>query len=599
MRSFSLVITLCLTLCACTSSHSSPNETEARKFVEDANQTMLALYIEQTRASWVAETYITDDTQKLSARANQAYMDAIAQLAKQSVRFDRIQVSPEIRRQLNLLKLNLTLAAPSDPKESAELANIAARLDAEYGQGKWCEDPRKPETCLDVDKITNIMAESHDEKRLREVWEGWHTISPPMRKDYTRLVELANKGAKELGFADTGAMWRSKYDMPDAEYARELERLWAEVRPLYIKLHAYARMKLREKYGDIVPASGPIPAHLLGNIWAQDWSNIYPLIKPANSDVGYDLNAILKSRNTTPVEMVKMGERFYLSIGFKPLPGTFWVRSNFTRPRDRDLVCHASAWDIDGDEDVRIKMCIEPKTEDFLTIHHELGHNFYERAYKDLPFLFRDSANDGFHEAIGDTIALSVTPEYLQKIGLISKVPDASSDIGLLLSRAIEKIAFMPFGLLIDEWRWKVLSGEIRPENYNAAWWDLRLKYQGIAPPTKRGEEFFDPGAKYHIPSNTPYARYFMAYILQFQFHRALSQIAGCHAALVRCSIYENKQAGERLRSMLSMGLSQPWPDALEALAGTRRMDAAAMLEYFAPLDKWLDDQLKNKPVGW
>jgi peptidyl-dipeptidase A len=599
MRSFALVVALCLASSACTETHSAPNEAEARKFVEDANRTMLALSVEGNRANWVAETYITEDTQALSARASQAYIDTIARLAKQSVRFDKVDVPPDIRRQLNLLRLNLTLASPSDPRESEELTNIAARLSATYGKGKWCEDPRTPETCLDIDKITNIIAESRDEKRLRQVWEGWHTIAPPMRKDYSRLVELSNKGARELGFADTGAMWRSKYDMPDAEYTKELERLWDEMRPLYIKLHAYVRMKLREKYGNIVPAAGPMPAHILGDIWAQDWANVYPLVKPATADVGYDLEAILKSRKTTPVEMVKMGERFYTSIGFSPLPETFWTRSILARPRDRDLVCHAAAADIDNGDDLRIKMCIEPREEDFHVIHHELGHNFYQRAYKDLPFLFRDSANDGVHEAIGDAIALSVTPEYLVKIGLINKVPDSSNDVGLLLSKALEKVAFLPFGLLIDEWRWKVFSGEIKPENYNAAWWELRLKYQGIAPVSPRGEEFFDPGAKYHIPGNTPYARYFMAHIFQFQFHRALSRIADCHTPLVHCSIYENKQAGDRLNAMLAMGLSRPWPDAIETLTGSREMDASALLEYFAPLDKWLDDQLKGKPVGW
>src|SRR5207237_1120376 len=291
----------------------------------------------------------------------------------------------------------------------------------------------------------------------------------------------------------------------------------------YLKLHAYVRMKLHDKYGDIVPPKGPIPAHLLGNIWAQDWSNTYKLAAPANADPGYNLTDILKRRNTTSIDMVKAGERFYTSLGFAPLPQTFWERSMFVKPRDREVVCHASAWDIDFADDLRVKMCIQPTDEDFKTIHHELGHNFYQRAYKGLPLLFRDSANDGFHEAIGDTIALSVTPEYLVKIGLLDKAPDASRDIGLLLDKALEKIAFLPFGLLIDQWRWKVFSGEIKPEDYNQAWWDLRLKYQGVAPVSPRGEEFFDPGAKYHVAGNVPYTRYFLAFILQFQFLRALS----------------------------------------------------------------------------
>jgi peptidyl-dipeptidase A len=567
--------------------------------MDDVNDTVFKLQLEGGQAGWIAATYITDDSSAVSARANQRLIDKVAQYAKEAVRFDKVELPPDLRRSLDILKVSLVMATPTDPKEGEELTNIAANLDATYGKGKWCQDAKTPESCMDINQIEKVLRESRDEKKLREVWEGWHTISPPMRKEYARFVELSNKGAKELGFADTGAMWRSKYDMPADDFTKELDRLWAQVQPLYLKLHAYVRMKLREKYGDVVPEKGPIPAHLTGNIWAQDWANVYPLVKPANADPGYNLNEILAGRKISPVDMVKTGERFYTSLGFMPLPQSFWDRSMFVKPRDRDVVCHASAWDVDNVEDLRIKMCIQPTDEDFRTIHHELGHNFYQRAYKDLPMIFRDSANDGFHEAIGDTIALSVTPEYLVRIGLINKAPDASRDIGLLLDRALEKIAFLPFGLLIDQWRWKVFSGEVKPEDYNKAWWDLRLKYQGVAPVTARGEEFFDPGAKYHVPGNVPYTRYFLADILQFQFHRALAQTAGCTSALHRCSIYENAAAGKKLNDMLAMGLSRPWPEALEKIAGTKQMDATAILDYFKPLDAWLDEQLKGKPVGW
>ncbi len=594
-----------VTLSACTTNSSgvtaNPTAADAGKFINEVNQTIERLATASSQASWVAENFITDDTQAINARENQRFIDQIAKYAKEAVKYDKVDVPPDIRRQLNLLKNSLTMATPSDPKEGEELTRIAASLDATYGKGKWCEDnPGKPETCHDIDKITNIMADTKtDEKRLRQVWEGWQTIAQPMRKDYTRFVELSNKGARELGFVDTGAMWRSKYDMTPEEFTKELDRLWEQVKPFYLSLHAYVRMKLHDKYGDIVPANGPIPAHLLGNIWAQQWGNIYPLVKPANADAGYSLTDILKRRNTKPLDMVRIGERFYTSLGFAPLPPTFFERSLLVRPRDRDVVCHASAWDIDNVDDLRIKMCIEPKEEDFDTIHHELGHNFYQRAYNKLPMMFRDSANDGFHEAIGDTIALSVTPEYLVKIGLLDKAPDQSRDIGLLLTRALDKIAFLPFGLLIDQWRWKVFSGEVKPEDYNKAWWDLRLKYQGVAPPSNRAEEFFDPGAKYHVPGNVPYTRYFLADILQFQFHRALAKTAGCTTALHRCSIYESKEAGAKLNAMLSMGVSKPWPEALEAIAGTRQMDATAITDYFAPLKAWMDEQTKGKPVGW
>jgi peptidyl-dipeptidase A len=572
---------------------------DAKQFLTNVNATMLRLGIEAAQAGWVAQTYITEDTEAIDARATQQIIEAVARYAKEAAAYNNVEVPADARRQLDLLKLSLVMVTPSDPGESTELTRLASGLRSAYGRGKWCADPSKPQSCMNIDDITKVMAESRDEAELRRVWEGWHTISPPMRKDYARFVELSNKGAKELGFVDTGAMWRQKYDMPADEFTKELDRLWEQVRPLYVKLHAYTRMKLRAKYGDAVPPDGPLPAHLLGNIWAQDWSNVYPLVSPAASDAGYSLTDILKRRKTSAIDMVKIGERFYTSLGFAPLPETFWQRSLFVRPQDREVVCHASAWDIDAEDDIRIKMCIQPTEEDFNTIHHELGHNFYQRAYKAQPVIFRDSANDGFHEAIGDAIALSVTPEYLVRIGLLDKAPDASRDIGLLMGRALERVAFLPFGLLIDQWRWKVFAGEVPPSNYNKAWWDLRLKYQGVAPSAPRGEEFFDPGAKYHVPDNTPYTRYFLAHILQFQFHRALSQAAGCKGPLHRCSIYESKEAGQRLDAMLRMGLSRPWPEALEALTGSRQMDASAILDYFAPLDKWLDEQLKGQKTGW
>jgi peptidyl-dipeptidase A len=572
---------------------------EAKAFLTDVNTTLLKLGVAASQAGWVAQNFITDDTEALDSRATQAISDATAKFAKAAVRFDKVELPPDLRRQLDVLKVSLVLATPADAKASEELTQIVSRMRGVYGKGKWCPDPAKPDACHNIDDVTRVMANSRSEPELRREWEGWHTISPPMRNDYTRFAELSNVGAKELGFADTGAMWRAKYDMPADAFAKELDRLWDQVRPLYLELHAYVRMKLRQKYGDVVPEKGPIPAHLLGNIWAQDWSNIYPLVAPAGADAGYSLTDILKRKPVTPLDMVKIGERFYTSLGFEALPPTFWTRSLFVRPRDREVVCHASAWDVDLEADVRIKMCIEQTAEDFSTIHHELGHNFYQRAYKAQPAIFRDSANDGFHEAIGDTIALSVTPEYLVRIGLLTKAPDASRDIGLLMTRALEKVAFLPFGLVIDQWRWKVFSGQITPPQYNAAWWELRQKYQGIAPSTPRGEELFDPGAKYHVPDNTPYARYFLADILQFQFHRALSQAAGCQLPLHRCSIYESKDAGRRLDAMLALGQSKPWPDALEALTGARQMDASAILDYFAPLKAWLDQQLQGQPVGW
>jgi peptidyl-dipeptidase A len=579
-----------------------------KAFLAEVNETLLRLINASNRAGWVQSTYITPDTEVLAAQANEALVTAATNYAKESFRFDKVQVSPVERRQLSLLKNSLTIAAPPDPKEGEELTRLVASMEGTYGSGKFCPSgttkqkeaaapPKKD--CLDIEKITEILAENRDPKRLQDVWEGWHTVSVPMRKDYARFVELSNKGANVLGFKDTGAMWRGKYDMPADEFAKELDRLWEQLRPLYMSLHTYVRGKLHQKYGAAVPENGPIPAHLLGNLWQQDWSNIYDIVGPANQKDAYSLTEILKQKKLDPIGMVRIGERFFTSLGFEPLPKTFYERSLFVKPQDREVVCHASAWDINSVDDVRIKMCIDVNQEDFITIHHELGHNFYQRAYSTQPVLFRDSANDGFHEALGDTLALSVTPEYLVKINLLDKAPDASADTGLLLNAALERLAFLPFGLLVDQWRWQVFSGKIAPQNYNTAWWDLKLRYQGVAPPSARGEQFFDPGAKYHVPANTPYTRYFLAQILQFQFHRALAKTAGCTTPLHRCSIYGNAEAGKRLKAMMELGASKPWPEALEALTGQKQMDASAMAEYFAPLKAWLDEQNKGKKIGW
>jgi peptidyl-dipeptidase A len=447
--------------------------------------------------------------------------------------------------------------------------------------------------------MSKIMASSRDPERLLDIWVGWRTIAYPMRSDFERYVELANEGARGLGFADLGAMWRSKYDMDPDAFAAEVDRLWQQMRPLYESLHCYVRSRLAATYGeDLVPLDGPIPAHLLGNMWAQSWSNIYPLVGLADADPGYDLTELLSRRDLDPVEMARIGEAFFSSLGFEPLPQTFWERSMFTKPRDREVVCHASAWDIDAIDDLRIKMCIEPTEEDFVTIHHELGHNYYQRAYSRLDPLYRDSANDGFHEAVGDTLALSITPAYLVKLGFLDEEPE-TDDVGMLLRLALDKIAFLPFGLLVDQYRWRVFSGEIGPEEYNSAWWELRQRYQGVRPPVERTEAQLDPGAKYHVPANVPYTRYFLAGVLQFQMHRALCETAGYEGPLHRCSIYGSSAAGTRLAAMLEMGLSRPWPDALEALGAGREMDATAILDYFAPLKEWLDEQNEGMTCGW
>ncbi len=569
----------------------------AEQFLAEAESRFESLVIELGRAQWVQQTYITEDTETLAAQAYERFIEAQMAFAKQATQFDGLELSGEIARKLALLKTAITLPAPSDAELRQELTAIAAGLESAYGKGQYCPDDGE---CRDLGALSRTMGESRDPDELLEAWQGWRTISPPMRDDYRRFAELGNQGARELGFADLGALWRSGYDMPADDFRAELDRLWDQVRPLYERLHCYVRARLNQRYGDaVVPLDEAIPAHVLGNMWAQTWANVYDLVAPEGADPGFDLTDLLRERELDEREMVRYGERFFTSLGFEPLPETFWQRSQFSKPADRDVVCHASAWDIDMMDDIRIKMCIEINAEDFSTIHHELGHNFYQRAYSVQPVLFRESANDGFHEGIGDTIALSVTPSYLVKLGLLDKEPDASKDIGVLLRMALDKIAFVPFGLVVDAWRWRVFSGEAGPDEYNAAWWELREKYQGVRPPVERSEENFDPGAKYHVPANTPYTRYFLAHILQFQFQRSLCEAAGYEGPLHRCSIYENKDAGDRLIRLLEMGASRPWPEALEVVTGEKEMDATAILDYFAPLDEWLGEQTDGLECGW
>jgi peptidyl-dipeptidase A len=618
-------------------SHPTATAADASAFIDQVNADYKKTYPEQTAASWVKATYITDDTQLLESKQNERALALLSKEIETSKKFTGVADLPaDIARQMLLLKISTSLPAPSDPTKLAELTQIASRMDGAYGAGKWC--PPTPAggvapTCLTLDDLEAVIDDpTRTPQERADAWEHWHQVGRGMRKDYQRFAELANQGASELGFKDLGEMWRAGYDMTPADFNAETERLWGQVKPLYEQLHCYVHGKLEQKYGDaVMPKGGLIPAQLLGNMWAQSWENVYSQVEPYPGVGSLDVSAALKAErdktfhdllkqkvpkgSATPAQieavsheadvaesiaMAKRAEDFYMSIGFPPLPASFWKKSMLTRPRDRDVVCHASAWDLDQNGDVRIKMCIKPDEEDLTTIHHEMGHVYYFLSYNGLPPLFQQGAHDGFHEAIGDTITLSITPEHLQKIGLVSGIKDDEKAlINAQMKRALEKIAFLPFGKLIDQWRWKVFSGEIKPEDYEKGWWQLREQYQGIAPPVTRTEADFDPGAKYHVPGNTPYTRYFLSFIIQFQFHKALCDAAGFKGPLYQCDIYGNQAAGAKFREMLKLGASKPWPEALEKLTGGKQMDASAITEYFAPLMGYLKAQNEGKSCGW
>jgi peptidyl-dipeptidase A len=570
----------------------------AEAFLAEVNTQLEVLGKQGGAAGWVRSTYITEDTGVLAARASEDYLRFHSESVARARVYDGQELDARTRRDLMLLKLGTSKPAPNDVTKRQQLAEISVRMPGVYGAGKYCNDA---DECAGLDVLEPIMAASRDYDELLDAWTGWRTISPPMRDDYQQFVELANEGARELGFADLGEMWRSGYDMSADEFRAEAEGLWEQVSPLYEELHCYVRDRLADTYGeDKVSRDGPIPAHLLGNMWAQQWGEIYDLVEPYPGVADLDVDSALQEQNYTAESMTRNAESFFTSLGLPTLPDTFWERSMLLKPADREVICHASAWQVLGANDVRIKMCIEPIQEHLTTIYHELGHIYYYLAYHDKPPLHRSGAHDGFHEAIGDAITLSMTPAYLQSIGLVDSIEDSDkATINTQMKMALDKIAFLPFGKLIDEWRWDVFAGEIAPEHYNDGWWALRTEYQGIAPPVARSEDNFDPGAKYHIPGNTPYTRYFLSFIIQFQFQKALCDAAGFEGPLHECSVFGSKQAGEPFWAMLQAGSSEPWPDTLEKLTGTRNMDGGAIIEYFAPLTAWLEERNQGRTCGW
>lgn len=615
----------------------APEGETADEFVARVNREYKALYPELTAAQWLSSTYINDDSQLLSAKANERFLAQLRSWIEQSRRFEGQPMSPESARAIMLLKLATAMPPPKDPAKLAELTRIATRMEGMYGAGTYCTGEGAQKTCRQLGELEDVLRYSRDYDAQLDAWRGWHTISVPMRKDYERFVSLVNEGARDLGFADAGEMWRSGYDMSPAEIAAETDRLWGQVKPLYEQLHCYTRTRLKAKYGEDrgQAAGGMLPAHLMGNMWQQDWGNLWDLLQPYENAGSLDITAALeklaqqnyqteRSKRTgaltsaelveleraaqleTARQMTRRAEEFYTGLGMPKLPESYWQKTQFIKPRDRDVVCHASAWDMNmgGDDskspDVRTKMCIKPNEEDFTTIYHELGHVYYYLAYNKLPPIFQQGAHDGFHEAIGDTIVLSMTPAYLQSIGLVGEQQQSREAlINAQMRMALAKVAFMPFGLMIDRWRWGVFDGSIKPSEYNKAWWELKAKYQGVAPIEPRGEQFFDAGAKYHVPGNTPYTRYFLSHVLQFQFYKALCDAAGHKGPLYECSFAGNPEAGRRFWAMLEKGASQPWQKTLRELTGGEKMDASAVLEYFAPLQEWLKQQNEGQTCGW
>ncbi|KAA1190524.1 M2 family metallopeptidase [Pseudohalioglobus sediminis] len=576
------------------------HEAEARAFFLEARDEATAVALPAARARWIFNTYITHDTQQMVIETGkQRELTRVAQARQAHALLGKPGLSDSTRRDLNKVRQTANLPSPADPAATARLLEIGAELKNLYATGSYCDNNGE---CLSLREMERILRSSRDPAEQLALWQGWREVSPPMRQLYREQVELANAGASDLGFDDLGDYWRSRYDMSGDDFAAAIERYWQQAKPLYEALQCHVQARLTEYYGaENTPGDGTIPAHLTGNMWAQNWSGIEDIVMGSQTAAPFDLTAILAEREMDAIDIVKMAEGFFVSLGLEPLPDTFWERSMFTRPADREVVCHASAWNVDMQDDLRIKMCIQLTEDEVKVVHHELGHNYYQRAYKDLNYFHRGAANPGFHEALGDAIALSINGTYLHQIGLLDSAPkaDKQTQIAALMKMALDKVAFLPFALVVDKWRWQVFSGEVGGEEYNSAWWQLRRQYQGVSAPVARSEANFDPGAKYHIPGNTSYSRYFLAHLLQFQFHERLCELAGFAGPLHQCSIYGSQAAGDTLNKMLAAGTSRPWQDTLEAFTGERDVDPRAMLNYFAPLKTWLDEQNKGRQCGW
>ncbi|MEO8460321.1 MAG: M2 family metallopeptidase [Dokdonella sp.] len=607
-----------------------PTAADARNFVEQMNTELKAQSIPAAAAEWVAETYITDDTQMLTARANERWLQWLSNETKKARAYEKTAgLDARDQRAIALLKLQTAMPAPKNPEHLTELTTLGSKLTAAYGSGKYCKDANDPDSCRNLNQLSDMLAKTDNWDTALDAWAGWHKVGRGMLGDYQRFVELLNEGSRDLGYENAGVMWRAGYDMSPADFEKETDKLWGQVKPLYQQLQCYTRTKLDAKYPGKMPSDGTIPAHITGNMWAQDWSNLYPMLQPYPGVGNLDVNAHLEAQRkaifddlktaahnpTDPLEiarldheadlknaiaMTRRAEDFYTSIGFPPLPKSFYEKSMLLRPRDRDALCHASAWPMNMDEDVRIKMCISASEEEQYTIYHEMGHIYYYLAYKGEWPIFQSGANDGFHEAIGDTVRLNITPAYLARIGLAGESgSDKQAMLNAQMKLALGKIAFLPFGLVIDKWRWGVFDGSIGKDDYNSGWWNLRRQYQGLSSPVAATPGDFDPGAKNHVPTNVPYMRYFLADILQFQFYRSLCKAAGHTGPLYTCSIYGNKKAGEQYWAMLGKGASQPWQKTLKEMTGQDHMDASAIIDYFAPLQTWLKQQNKGKTCGW
>jgi peptidyl-dipeptidase A len=578
------------------------------------------LMFKEVDASWNYETNLTDHNKQIMIQASAETANFTQVMSAQmkklflTVKFTK----PENNRLYR--KLSMIGDAALSAEKYKELLSLKANMSNIYSTATVCGLLNTPLSECPPDKKWNLepgITQALDnpntpEPLLAQLWKSWRDESgKKMRDDYIRYVKLKNEAAAANGFPTAAEVWRAPYVEPDfnytdADFLNDAKKLFEQTKPLYEQLHAYVRAKLRERHGNIgSSADGPIPAHLLGNMWAQSWLGTLNFTQLFPSKPKLDVTEEMKTQNYTAKKMFEIADKFFTDLGLEAMPAKFWDKSMITKPEGREVTCHASAWDFYNAQDFRIKQCTDITMQDLFTVHHEMGHVEYFLQYKNNSIPFREGANDGFHEAIGDVLALSVsTPTHLKGLNLIRSdlVNDNETDLNFQFSTALEKIAFIPFGLMLDLYRYDVFSGTIKPDELNKKWWEYAVEYQGIcAPDNSRDETNFDPGAKFHVPADVPYMRYFVSFIIQFQFHKALCDKAGHQGPLYTCDINNNKEAGKLLGEALKLGSTKPWQEAMQKITGTTTMDAGPLLEFFQPLYEYLVQQnnMTNNPVGW
>ncbi len=597
-RSLTLALALLLLAAAGATPAPGPLETPAA-FIVRAEQELTLADAANQRAQWVNQTNLNEDTNWLAARASERFTAVQMNLARTAATYRSRDIDPIIARKLALLAVAVRSPAPPSSDQAGQWADLRTRLVARYNQQRVVDGERMLGS---YGEVRHAMETTRDPEALLHLWHEWHAVGHDLEDDYARYVALSRQGAQSLGFHDVGELWRSVYDMSPTEMAADTERLWAEIRPLYAALHCHTRAALSKAYGAGVQApAGPIRIELTRNPMGMYWVGAYDLLATGLPTPGYDLDHLLESHPSSGEALAHYADRFWTSTGLPAMPASFWTRSLFDKPSDRTVACSGSAAIVGDPTDVRLKMCVGNNALDFSTVHHEVGHAVYALAYQEQPYLFRGAANDAFHEAVADLGALSITPAYLQAIGIITPAEalGADQDLGLLLRMALQRVTFLPFSLIVDRWRWQVYAGAVPPAQYDATWWSLVAQYQGLMPGETRPEGSFDIAALPHITSDISYIRYFYAYLIEFQLFKAACDAAGWTGPLHRCSLYGNAAAGAHLRPMLAMGASRPGADALEAGTGARRVSAEGLLAYFAPLRAYLDAQNQERQCGW